>query len=39
MLVVFVGVRLLLRFAPREVVESHIARLEHLAATPPRAQR
>ena len=31
MIVVFVGVRLLLRFAPREVVEDHIARLEQVA--------
>jgi uncharacterized membrane protein YkvA (DUF1232 family) len=33
MIVVFVGVRLLLRFAPREVVEDHIARLEQSVAT------
>jgi uncharacterized membrane protein YkvA (DUF1232 family) len=30
LIVVFVGVRLLLRFAPRDVVEGHISRLEHL---------
>lgn len=28
MIIVFVGVRLLLRFAPREVVEGHIAQFE-----------
>lgn len=33
MIIVFVGVRLLLRFAPRDVVEAHIARFEQLAET------
>lgn len=28
MIIVFVGVRLLLRFAPREVVEGHVAQFE-----------
>ena len=32
-IVVFVGVRLLLRFAPRDVVEAHLARFEELAGT------
>jgi uncharacterized membrane protein YkvA (DUF1232 family) len=32
-IVVFVGVRLLLRFAPRDIVEGHVARFEQPAAT------
>jgi uncharacterized membrane protein YkvA (DUF1232 family) len=33
MIVVFVGVRLLLRFAPRDIVEGHVARFEQAAGT------
>lgn len=33
MIVVFVGVRLLLRFAPRDIVEAHLARFEQPAET------